>query len=62
MYATLSQKDPANADTVRTPLIIGGIWQSAWLFVFTTAGTAKNPSTDETIGNGTYVQPDHVST
>jgi len=35
----------------RVPLILGGLWQSAWLFVFATAGTAKNPSTDKTIGN-----------
>ena len=42
----------------RIPLIIGGIWQSAWFFVFATAGTAKDPTTDQTIGNRTYVQPD----
>jgi len=42
----------------RIPLIIGGIWQSAWLFVVTTAGTAKDPTTDQTIGNRTYVRPD----
>jgi sugar porter (SP) family MFS transporter len=35
----------------RVPLILGGLWQSAWLFVFATAGTAKNPQTDKTIGN-----------
>ncbi|EPS96784.1 hypothetical protein FOMPIDRAFT_1053016 [Fomitopsis schrenkii] len=34
----------------RMPLIIGGIWQSIWLFVFAAAGTAKDPSTDEGIG------------
>jgi len=34
----------------RYPLIIGGIWQSAWLFVFAAAGTAKDPSTDQGIG------------
>ncbi|KAF5369385.1 hypothetical protein D9758_002546 [Tetrapyrgos nigripes] len=34
----------------RKPLIIGGIWQSAWLFVFAAAGTAKNPETDQAIG------------
>lgn len=34
----------------RKPLIIGGIWQSAWLFVFAAAGTAKDPSTNEGIG------------
>ncbi|KAI0264923.1 general substrate transporter [Gloeopeniophorella convolvens] len=35
----------------RIPLILGGIWQSAWLFVFATAGTAKNPQTHEGIGD-----------
>ncbi|KAL5522914.1 hypothetical protein ACEPAF_1181 [Sanghuangporus sanghuang] len=34
----------------RVPLIIGGIWQSFWLFVFAAAGTAKDPRTDEGIG------------
>ncbi|KAF7798713.1 hypothetical protein EIP86_009937 [Pleurotus ostreatoroseus] len=34
----------------RWPLIIGGLWQSAWLFVFAAAGTAKDPSTSEGIG------------
>ncbi|THU87889.1 hypothetical protein K435DRAFT_782280 [Dendrothele bispora CBS 962.96] len=34
----------------RTPLIIGGLWQSAWLFVFAAAGTAKDPHTDSNIG------------
>ena len=34
----------------RMPLIVGGIWQAAWLFVFAAAGTAKDPSTDEGIG------------
>ncbi|KAK4701583.1 hypothetical protein P7C70_g4645, partial [Phenoliferia sp. Uapishka_3] len=32
------------------PLIIGGIWQSAWLFVFAAAGTAKDPTTSKGIG------------
>lgn len=32
------------------PLIIGGVWQSVWLFVFAAAGTAKNPETDKPIG------------
>ncbi|KAG6812815.1 hypothetical protein H0H92_000273 [Tricholoma furcatifolium] len=27
----------------RLPLIIGGVWQSCWLFVFAAAGTAKDP-------------------
>ncbi|KAH8980063.1 general substrate transporter [Lactarius akahatsu] len=35
----------------RIPLILGGLWQSAWLLVFAIAGTAKDPSTDKTIGN-----------
>ncbi|THH04805.1 hypothetical protein EW145_g5250 [Phellinidium pouzarii] len=34
----------------RGPLIIGGIWQSMWLFVFAAAGTAKDPTTDSGIG------------
>ncbi|KAI0641677.1 general substrate transporter [Trametes meyenii] len=34
----------------RYPLIIGGVWQSMWLFVFAAAGTAKDPKTDEGIG------------
>ncbi|KAF9530744.1 general substrate transporter [Crepidotus variabilis] len=34
----------------RKPLIIGGIWQSLWLFVFASAGTAKDPSTNPGIG------------
>lgn len=34
----------------RWPLIIGGLWQSAWLFVFAAAGTAKDPSSSEGIG------------
>ncbi|KAF8585286.1 general substrate transporter [Ramaria rubella] len=34
----------------RMPLIIGGLWQSAWLFVFAAAGTAKDPTTHEGIG------------
>jgi SP family sugar:H+ symporter-like MFS transporter len=35
------------------PLILGGLWQSAWLFVFATAGIAKDPQTDKTVGNRT---------
>ncbi|KAI0067489.1 general substrate transporter [Artomyces pyxidatus] len=35
----------------RGPLILGGIWQSAWLFVFASAGTAQNPSQHEGIGD-----------
>ncbi|OAX39836.1 general substrate transporter [Rhizopogon vinicolor AM-OR11-026] len=34
----------------RKPLIIGGIWQSAWLFVFASAGTAVDPTTHAGIG------------
>ncbi|KIY46502.1 general substrate transporter [Fistulina hepatica ATCC 64428] len=34
----------------RVPLIVGGLWQSAWLFVFAAAGTAKDPTTDKSIG------------
>jgi len=34
----------------RGPLIIGGLWQSAWLFVFAAAGTAGDPETDKRIG------------
>ncbi|KAI0919943.1 hypothetical protein AcW1_002933 [Taiwanofungus camphoratus] len=34
----------------RLPLIIGGLWQSAWLFVFAAAGTAKDPTTHKSIG------------
>ncbi|KAL5495859.1 hypothetical protein ACEPAI_1323 [Sanghuangporus weigelae] len=34
----------------RIPLIIGGVWQSLWLFVFAAAGTAKEPSEDKAIG------------
>lgn len=36
----------------RWPLIIGGLWQSAWLFVFAAIGTAKDPSEDKTTGTG----------
>ncbi|KAH9475006.1 High-affinity glucose transporter ght2 [Psilocybe cubensis] len=34
----------------RRPLICGGIWQAAWLFVFAAAGTAKDPRTNSNIG------------
>ncbi|TBU40880.1 general substrate transporter [Dichomitus squalens] len=34
----------------RWPLIIGGVWQSAWLFVFAAAGTAKDPTENKGIG------------
>ncbi|KAH7337476.1 putative quinate utilization pathway quinate transporter [Rhizoctonia solani] len=31
----------------RVPLIIGGIWQALWLFVFAAAGTARDPTLPE---------------
>ncbi|BGP02777.1 hypothetical protein JCM10021v2_006497 [Rhodotorula toruloides] len=34
----------------RWPLIIGGLWQSAWLFVYAAAGTAKDPTENKSIG------------
>jgi len=34
----------------RWPLIIGGVWQSIWLFVFASAGTAKDPTQNRDIG------------
>jgi len=34
----------------RRPLIIGGVWQSCWLFVFAAAGTAKVPEDNPGIG------------
>jgi len=34
----------------RVPLIIGGIWQAAWLFIFGAAGTAKVPADNPGIG------------
>ncbi|PCH34606.1 general substrate transporter [Wolfiporia cocos MD-104 SS10] len=34
----------------RLPLIIGGIWNSCWLFVFAAAGTAQNPQDNPGIG------------
>lgn len=34
----------------RIPLIVGGIWNSAWLFVFAAAGTARDPTVDQGIG------------
>ncbi|TFK51298.1 general substrate transporter [Heliocybe sulcata] len=33
----------------RYPLIIGGVWQAIWLFVFASAGSAGNPN-DKSIG------------
>ncbi|EIN09409.1 general substrate transporter [Punctularia strigosozonata HHB-11173 SS5] len=35
----------------RWPLIIGGLWQSAWLFVFAAVGTARDPTSDQQIGS-----------
>ncbi|KAF5320157.1 hypothetical protein D9611_010352 [Ephemerocybe angulata] len=34
----------------RWPLILGGLWQSIWLFVFAAAGTAKDPTTSKETG------------
>jgi len=34
----------------RWPLIIGGVWQSAWLFVYASVGTAKDPKESESTG------------
>ncbi|KAJ8090320.1 hypothetical protein PM082_018916 [Marasmius tenuissimus] len=34
----------------RVPLIVGGLWQSAWLFVFAAAGVARDPTADPNIG------------
>ncbi|OAX33648.1 general substrate transporter [Rhizopogon vinicolor AM-OR11-026] len=34
----------------RRPLIIGAIWQSAWLFVFASVGTAVDSTPDNVIG------------
>ncbi|KAI0337288.1 general substrate transporter [Trametopsis cervina] len=34
----------------RFPLIVGGVWQSVWLFVFAAAGTAKDPKENKNIG------------
>jgi len=32
----------------RRPLIIGGLWQSAWLFIFAAVGSSKDPTKDKT--------------
>lgn len=47
-----SEALPTNASQFgrRKPLIIGGLWQSAWLFVFAASGTAGNPQDDKMIG------------
>ncbi|GAA5999125.1 sugar porter family MFS transporter [Rhodotorula paludigena] len=34
----------------RIPLIVGGLWQSMWLFIYAAAGTARNPEEDTQIG------------
>jgi len=34
----------------RWPLIIGGVWQSIWLFVFAAVGTATDPTTSKSTG------------
>lgn len=34
----------------RIPLIVGGLWQAAWLFIFGAAGTAKVPDDNPGIG------------
>ncbi|KAL7412749.1 general substrate transporter [Mrakia frigida] len=34
----------------RKPLIIGGLWQSGWLFVYAIAGTIRDPLNDQGIG------------
>lgn len=34
----------------RWPLLIGAIWQAAWLCVFASIGTAINPETNSTVG------------
>ncbi|QRV98979.1 Sugar (and other) transporter [Ceratobasidium sp. AG-Ba] len=36
----------------RVPLIIGGVWQACWLFVFAAAGTARDPTLPENQGIG----------
>jgi len=34
----------------RWPLIVGGLWQGAWLLVFATVGTVSDPETNRTTG------------
>lgn len=34
----------------RWPLIIGGVWQAIWLFIFASVGTARDPENDQQIG------------
>ena len=35
----------------RKPLIVGGLWQSFWLFAYAIAGTIKDPRESEGVGN-----------
>ena len=35
----------------RKPLIVGGLWQSLWLFAYAIAGTIKDPRESEGVGN-----------
>ncbi|GAA94684.1 uncharacterized protein L969DRAFT_87595 [Mixia osmundae IAM 14324] len=35
----------------RTVLIVGALWQSGWLFIFSAVGTAKDPTTNKAAGN-----------
>lgn len=39
----------------RRPLIIGGIWQACWLFVFAAAGTAVDPEQNDSIGKRAFI-------
>ncbi|CAM1511827.1 Fc.00g093400.m01.CDS01 [Cosmosporella sp. VM-42] len=34
----------------RMPLFLGGLWQAAWLLVFASVGTAKNPEGNKAVG------------
>lgn len=34
----------------RWPLFIGALWQAAWMCIFASMGTAKNPEGNETVG------------
>jgi MFS transporter, SP family, sugar:H+ symporter len=38
----------------RLPLIVGGAWQSAWLFIFAAIGTALNPQQHKVAGEGKH--------
>jgi SP family sugar:H+ symporter-like MFS transporter len=39
------------------PLILGGVWQSIWLFVFAIVGTIKDPTTNPDVGYGMLCIP-----